>query len=49
LSLWVGNVFDPTGIFGTTTTVAVRLGGLAGTLLGALTNSSTTTGTQVWQ
>jgi HpiC1 cyclase len=49
LSFWVGNVYDPTGIFGTTSTVDVRLGGASGTLLGAFTNSSTTTGTQVWE
>jgi Protein of unknown function (DUF642)/PEP-CTERM motif len=49
LTFWVGNVFDPTGIFGTTSTVDVRLGGLSGTLLGAFTNSSTTMGTQVWE
>jgi hypothetical protein len=49
LSFWVGNVFDPAGIFGTTSTVNVRLGGLGGTLLGGFTNSSMTTGTQVWE
>jgi hypothetical protein len=49
LSFWVGNIFDPNGIFGTTSTVNVRLGGLGGSLLGTFTNSSTTTGTQVWQ
>jgi hypothetical protein len=49
LSFWVGNIFDPGGIFGTTSTVNVRLGGLGGTLLGAFTNASTTTGTQVWK
>jgi hypothetical protein len=49
LSFWVGNIFDPGGIYGTTSTVDVRLGGLGGTLLGAFTNSSTTRGTQVWQ
>ena len=49
LSFWVGNIFDPGGIFGTTSTVNVRLGGIGGTSLGAFTNSSTTTGTQVWQ
>jgi Protein of unknown function (DUF642)/PEP-CTERM motif len=49
LSFWIGNVFDPGGIFGTTSTVDVRLGGVGGTLLGAFTNHSTTTGTQVWQ
>jgi hypothetical protein len=49
LSFWVGNIFDPGGIYGTTSTVDVRLGGLNGTLLGAFTNSSTTKGTQVWE
>jgi hypothetical protein len=49
LSFWVGNVFNPGGIYGTTSTVNVRLGGISGTLLGAFTNSSTTTGTQTWQ
>ena len=49
LSFWVGNIFDPGGIFGTTSTVNVRLGGLGGTLLGAFTNSNTTRGTQIWQ
>ena len=49
LSFWVGNIFDPGGIYGTTSTVDVRLGGLGGTLLGAFTNSSTTRGTQVWE
>jgi hypothetical protein len=49
LTFLVGNIFDPGGAFGTTSTVDVRLGGIAGTLLGAFTNSSTTAGTQVWQ
>ena len=49
LSFWVGNVYDPAGIFGTTSTVDVRLGGNTGTLLGAFTNSNTTTGTQTWE
>jgi len=49
LSFWVGNIFDPAGIFGTTSTVNVRLGGIAGASLGTFTNSSTTTGTQVWK
>jgi hypothetical protein len=49
LSFWVGNIFDPNGIYGTTSTVDVRLGGISGALLGAFTNNSTTTGTQVWQ
>lgn len=49
LSFWVGNVFDPAGIFGTTSTVNVRLGGIGGTLIFTATNSSTTTGTQTWQ
>jgi hypothetical protein len=49
LSFWVGNIFDPGGIYGTTSTVDVRLGGISGALLGAFTNNSTTRGTQVWQ
>jgi hypothetical protein len=48
LSFYVGNVYDPTGIFGTTSTVDVKLGGINGTLLYVATNNSTTTGTQVW-
>jgi hypothetical protein len=49
VSFWIGNTFDPSGLFGTTSTVDVRTGGLGGSLLGAFTNSSTTTGTLVWQ
>ena len=49
LSFWVGNIFDPGGIYGTTSTVDVRLGGISGALLGAFANNSTTRGTQVWQ
>jgi choice-of-anchor C domain-containing protein len=49
LSFWVGNTYDPGGVYGTTSTVDVRLGGADGTLLGAFTNSSTTTGTLVWE
>lgn len=49
LSFWVGNVHDPSGAYGTTSTVDVRLGGLNGTLLGAFTNSNTTSGTQTWE
>jgi hypothetical protein len=49
LSFWVGNVFDPGGIFGITSSVDVRLGGTSGTSLGVFTNASTTRGTQVWQ
>jgi hypothetical protein len=49
LSFWVGNIFDPGGIFGTTSSVNVRLGGIGGTSLGTFTNNSMTTGTQVWQ
>jgi uncharacterized protein DUF642/PEP-CTERM motif-containing protein len=49
LSFWVGNVDDPGGIFGTTSTVDVRVGGLSGTLLGAFTNSSTEKGTLEWE
>jgi len=46
LSFWIGNIFDPTGIFGTTSAVNVIAGG---TSLGTFTNGSTITGTQVWQ
>jgi hypothetical protein len=50
LSFWVGNINNPGGIFGTTSTVNVRLGGPGGTLLGAFTNSlSTPVNTQTWQ
>jgi Protein of unknown function (DUF642)/PEP-CTERM motif len=50
LSFWVGNVFNPNGgIFGTTSTVDVLLGGTGGTLLLAATNANTTTGTQTWE
>jgi hypothetical protein len=49
LTFWVGNIFDPGGIFGTTSSVQVRLGGISGTSLGTFTNSSTTPGIQVWQ
>jgi MYXO-CTERM domain-containing protein len=49
LSFWVGNVNNPGGIFGTTSTVNVRLGSTSGTLLGSFVNNSTTMGTQVWQ
>lgn len=48
LTFWVGNVDDPTGIFGKTSTVNVLLGGTSGTLLATVTNSSTTT-TLTWQ
>jgi hypothetical protein len=49
LSFWVGNIFDPGGIYGTTSTVRVFLGGLGGTLIDTATNSSTTRGTQIWE
>jgi hypothetical protein len=49
LSFWVGNVSNPSGIFGTTSTVDVRLGGIDGTLLGAFTNDSTATGALSWE
>ena len=49
LSFWVGNIYDPNGIFGTTSTVNVLLGGISGTLLDTATNSSTITGTQTWE
>jgi hypothetical protein len=49
LSFWVGNIFDPGGIFGTTSTVKVLVGGIGGTLIDTATNSSTTTGTQTWE
>jgi Protein of unknown function (DUF642)/PEP-CTERM motif len=49
VSFWVGNVYDPGGIFGTTSTTDVLLGGPKGTLLTAATNSNTTTGIQTWE
>lgn len=49
LSFWVGNVNNPGGIFGTTSTVNVHLGGISGTLIDTATNSSTTAGTLVWE
>ena len=49
LSFLVGNVYDPTGVFGTTSKVEVRLGGIAGTVLGDFTNSSTTPGVLNWK
>src|SRR5271155_4942334 len=49
VSFWVGNVYNPDGIFGTTSTVDVLLGGPKGTLLTAATNSNTTTGIQTWE
>jgi hypothetical protein len=49
LSFWVGNTFDPGGIYGTTSTVDVYLGGINGTLIDSATNSSTVTGSLTWQ
>jgi len=49
VSFWVGNVNNPGGIFGTTSTVDVLLGGTGGTLLLAARNASTTTGTLTWE
>jgi hypothetical protein len=47
LTFWVGNVFNPTGIYGTTSTVHVSANG---TSLGAFVNSCTTCTTiQTWQ
>ena len=47
ISFEVGNVFDPRGIYGTTSTVAVMVDG---TSLGTFTNSCTTcTGTLTWE
>ena len=48
LSFLIGNVYDPGGVFGTTSTVQVRLGGIAGAVLGNFTNSSTTPGVITW-
>jgi hypothetical protein len=48
VSFWVGNVNNPGGIFGTTSTVDVLLGGASGTTLLVATNANTTTGTQTW-
>jgi choice-of-anchor C domain-containing protein len=45
LSFWVGNVNNPGGIFGTTSTVDVLLGG---TQILSAENANTTTGTQTW-
>jgi hypothetical protein len=45
LSFWVGNVNNPGGIFGTTSTVDVLLGD---SVLLTATNGNTTTGTQTW-
>jgi hypothetical protein len=49
LSFWVGNVNNPGGIFGTTSTVDVLLGGPKGTSLLTATNASTTTGILTWE
>jgi hypothetical protein len=49
VSFWVGNVYNPGGIFGTTSTVDVLLGGTGGTLLLAATNANMTTGIQTWE
>jgi Protein of unknown function (DUF642)/PEP-CTERM motif len=49
VSFWVGNVFDPTGIFGTTSSVNVRTLGVGATSFGIFTNASTVPGVQVWQ
>jgi len=45
LTFWVGNVYDPTGPFGTTSTVAVKINGAAS---GSFTNSAQTTALS-WQ
>jgi hypothetical protein len=49
VSFWVGNVNNPGGIFGTTSTVDVLVGGPKGTSLITATNDNTTTGTQTWE
>jgi hypothetical protein len=49
ITFWIGNIYDPGGIFGTTSTVKVLTGGVSGTSLGTFTNSSTTLGTLIWQ
>ena len=46
LSFWVGNVNNPGGIFGTTSTVDVLLND---SQIAQATNSNTTTGTQTWE
>jgi Protein of unknown function (DUF642)/PEP-CTERM motif len=46
LSFWVGNVYDPRGIYGTTSTADVYING---TEVMAATNSNMTTGTQTWE
>lgn len=47
LSLWVGNVSNPGGIFGTTSTVDVLIDGTQ--ILAAENSGGVETGTQVWQ
>ena len=49
LTFWVGNVDNPGNGLGTTSTVNVNLGGLNGTLLDSVTNSSTNSTTLTWQ
>ncbi len=46
LSFWVGNIVDPNGIFGTTSTVAVLVNGTA---LASATNTGAGSPTQAWQ
>jgi hypothetical protein len=48
VSFWVGNVNDPNGLFGTTSSVDVLLGGSSGSLLLAATNSNAA-GPLTWQ
>ena len=47
LAFWVGNVVDPSGVFGTTSTVNVQLNGLPA--LTATNSIGAGTSTQVWQ
>ena len=46
LSFWVGNIFDPGGNFGTTSTVGVKINGISA---GSFTNSAQATPTISWE
>jgi Protein of unknown function (DUF642)/PEP-CTERM motif len=49
LTFWVGNLDNQSNGLGPTSTVNVNLGGLNGTLLDSVTNSSTNSTTLTWQ
>jgi choice-of-anchor C domain-containing protein len=49
LTFWVGNLDNPSNGLGPTSTVNVNLGGLNGTLLDSVTNSSTNSTTLTWE